>query len=67
MTSGTFENPPEQQNFMDSFLTNKNVDSVLRVVDKGICMQIPTNRDPFSVAGTMFNIEGVEGGISDFA
>ena len=22
-TSGTFENPPEQQKFMDSFLTNK--------------------------------------------
>ena len=22
MTSGTFENPPEQQNFMDSFLIN---------------------------------------------
>ena len=23
MTTGTFENPPEHQNFMDSFLTNK--------------------------------------------
>ena len=29
--------------------------------------QIPTNRDPFSVAGSIFIIEGVEGGISDFA
>ena len=32
-----------------------------------LCMQIPTNRDPFSVVGSMFIIEGVEGGISDFA
>ena len=32
-----------------------------------ICMQTPTNRDPFSVVGSMFIIEGVEGGSSDFA